>query len=60
MTLNHFFFLFFLRIYPYLYYNNNYNYNDNNINDMIEFNTLKDIAISNYINKNLKETIETT
>ena len=40
-------------------FNNNYNYDDNNINDIIEYNTLKDIAISNYINKNLKETIET-
>ena len=41
-------------------FNNNYNYNDNNINDIIEYNTLKDIAISNYINIFIKETIETT
>ena len=41
-------------------FNNNQNYNDNNINDIIEYNTLKDIAITNYINKNIKETIETS
>ena len=39
---------------------NNQNYDNNNINEIIEYNTLKDIAITNYINKNIKETLATT
>ena len=39
---------------------NNQNFDNNDINDIIEYNTLKDISITNYINKNIKQTIETT
>ena len=41
-------------------FDNNQNYDNNNINDIIEYNTLKDIAITNYINKNIKATLATT
>ena len=41
-------------------FDNNQNYDNNNINDIIEYNTLKDIAITNYINKNIKSTLATT
>ena len=39
---------------------NNKNFDNKDINDIIEYNTLKDISITNYINKNIKQTIEIT